>query len=407
MSSAFRGFRPSGAGSQQQGQQAAPTVDVIDWPSLDGLEPPPRRWVVDRLIPCKQVSGIWGVGGVGKSMLAQQLATCAALGRDFLGMGSNGRPVVLVTTEEDEAEAWRRQLAICRAFGTSLNDLDGKLFITARSGLDNALATLDPLDDLPKLTPLMAALEDKTKEVGATTLVLDNLTQVFACEDHKRHVVTNFINQMIGTAARLGEDGAVLLVGHTAKQRGSEFSGSQAWNDDVRARLFMARDEENPDVITLDTAKVNYAGRQVVGLAWRDDVLRPVSTGHMDEDDRIAVAVRAGEVQERFLAALDKLTALGLTVSHNPGKNYAPKVLREFADDVLGDASDGEVKDAMRTLIRDGRVRQGQVGTYSNRNPRYGLVRPPEVDLSGFMNAAAEKAKGGSKPAGNGAGTAR
>ena len=51
-----------------------------------GQIPPARRWIVPQWIPCDVVTGFYGDGGVGKSLLAQQLQTATALGSTWLGL---------------------------------------------------------------------------------------------------------------------------------------------------------------------------------------------------------------------------------------------------------------------------------------------------------------------------------
>jgi hypothetical protein len=53
---------------------------------FQGRTPPPRRWVAPQWIPYEVVTGFYGDGGVGKSLMAQQLQTGTALGSAWLGV---------------------------------------------------------------------------------------------------------------------------------------------------------------------------------------------------------------------------------------------------------------------------------------------------------------------------------
>lgn len=54
--------------------------------SLKGLQVPVREWIVPEWIPCGVVTGLYGDGGLGKSLLAQQLQTAIALGSAWLAL---------------------------------------------------------------------------------------------------------------------------------------------------------------------------------------------------------------------------------------------------------------------------------------------------------------------------------
>jgi RecA-family ATPase len=76
---------------------------------FDGLPVPPRRWLVRDWVPMGTVTLLSGDGGVGKSLLALQLATATAAGRAWLGrrLDEHG-PALFLTAEDDEAELHRR-----------------------------------------------------------------------------------------------------------------------------------------------------------------------------------------------------------------------------------------------------------------------------------------------------------
>src|SRR3546814_19737218 len=71
----------------------------------------------------RQATYLTGPGSAGKSLLGQQLATCHALGRPFLGVDTRGGPALYITCEDDKDELHRRQAAICRALHGQPADL--------------------------------------------------------------------------------------------------------------------------------------------------------------------------------------------------------------------------------------------------------------------------------------------
>ena len=49
---------------------------------------PPREWALEEWMPLRQATYLTGPGSAGKSLLAQQLCTCTALGLPFMGVAS-------------------------------------------------------------------------------------------------------------------------------------------------------------------------------------------------------------------------------------------------------------------------------------------------------------------------------
>src|SRR3546814_6141812 len=67
-------------------------------------------------------------------------------------------------------------------------------------------------------------------------------------------------------------DGSVLLIGHPNKA-GDSFSGSTAWENQVRSRLFMERpaDTLDRDVRVLSRQKANYAQNgEEIAFRWHE-----------------------------------------------------------------------------------------------------------------------------------------
>jgi len=99
-------------------------LEILDFTTLHGKDVPEQRWLVPDWIPWDRVTGLFGAGGEGKTLLAQQLMTTAALKRHWLG-----RAVVPVRTlglfcEDDAEELHRRQANINRLYGCEFADLD-------------------------------------------------------------------------------------------------------------------------------------------------------------------------------------------------------------------------------------------------------------------------------------------
>src|SRR5688500_533376 len=108
------GFDPRAAAretvSQGKVNGAAPpprTITTIDFASMPEVEPPPRRFVVGGWLPVPCLSSCYGGPGIGKSMIAQQLAACVVTGREFFGCAVDRGPVLGIFGEDDSEELQR------------------------------------------------------------------------------------------------------------------------------------------------------------------------------------------------------------------------------------------------------------------------------------------------------------
>lgn len=59
---------------------------IIDPRSWSGKPLPQREWLVENWIPMNHVTALYGDGGMGKTLIAQQLLTSVATGREWLGL---------------------------------------------------------------------------------------------------------------------------------------------------------------------------------------------------------------------------------------------------------------------------------------------------------------------------------
>jgi RecA-family ATPase len=343
-----RTVRPNG-----QAAPAEPTLFTIDWPSRAGLTPPERDFIVEDWLPTGVTTSLYGVGGVGKTMLAQLLGSYVAGGRLFFGKPTMQAPVLGVFCEDDDNELWRRQCRINDPLNLSLTDLGG-FAAQGRLGLPNLLMTF-PKGKPPEVLPLLAEIEARARATGARLIILDNVAQLFGGEENSRADVTAFINALNGLARRL--DAAVLILGHPPKNA-AEYSGSTAWHAAVRCMWTLTRvvekekdGEPSDGLMILTRFKANYAANgEEIRLRWEKGVLRGV-----DPDlpmSAVDASYHRHNAKLAFLAALDELTAQQRSVSHSErASNYAPKAMTEAG--LAGDYSRLDLKRAMNALLSD------------------------------------------------------
>lgn len=358
------------------------TINPAEW---DGLPTPEREWLLTNWIPARQLTYLTGAGSAGKSLLGQQLATCVAMGRPFLGVGTTKARALYLTCEDDGEELHRRQKGICNGLGISLPYLDGRLLLSTMMGaLGNELATFRE-DGTMKTSPAWARLLYTIRALKIGFVVLDNVAHLFTGNENIRNQVAAFCGLLNKLASET--DCAVLLIGHPNKL-GAEYSGSTAWENQVRSRLFLEvpkTDEgtpRDPDARQLSRAKANYARNgETIDFAWhqwafltddqlpKDDLEQPDSETASAADERL------------FMNFFYQRRAQNRPVSAaRNSMNYAPKVFSETAQGRK--TGKRRLEQAMERLFETGKISIGQVGEYSKGNPKMGIIETPSFPQS-------------------------
>lgn len=313
------------AAATQSMSEKLEVLEVGDW---QGTNAPPRPWIVDGWLPSRAVTLIAGEGGTGKSLMVQQWLSCLAAGLPFIGI-DGARPVrcLYVNCEDPADELHRRQEAIARALGRPMATFGSDMAILPRVGAaDNALGTFEA-DGRFVRGRLFAAIRDYCLKGRIRVLALDNVAHLFTGNENSRGNVTAFLNALSSLALEI--DGAVILVGHPAKATDSEYSGSTAWENAVRNRLFLSRpkeaegnDAEPRRELSRNKANLAAIGEKIV-MTWHAGAF------HAERDLGAAESQSAAH-EAAFLRCLDRATEQRRNVSHSPGKNYAPAVFAKM-----------------------------------------------------------------------------
>lgn len=332
--------------------------DVVDW---EGVELPPRRWLLEGWLPVGEAALLTGAGSVGKSLVSQQLAATIAAGQPFMGLPVEQVTSLYITCEDSREEAQRRHQAIAEAIGTPISR--GMCLVKSWKGeLDLELATFDGERRL-RPTKRFQALRNTVLATGARLVILDNTSHFMGGDENVKREVAAFVNLLNGLAEEI--DGVVLILGHPNKTGlnspsagdANQFGGSVAWENQVRSRMFMsAPDPDDPDARDLSNPKANYAGKgdNRLNFRWhRGAFIRPDDLP-ADYAAELAQSIRVSGENAAFLRCLEKATEQKRAVSHNPGSNYAPKV---FAAMTIGKGhSEKAFKAAMERLLHLGKI---------------------------------------------------
>lgn len=293
-------LRAHGARTQKGPLPALVLIDPRRW-----TEPAPRRrWVVQDWIPHETVTALYGDGGIGKSLLAQQLLTSVAMDLPWCGMPVTPGRALGIFCEDPEAELQRRQEAINRPFGIEMSELSN-LRLLSRLGENNAMVSYEGANR--ELTTFAAQVTEACEDFRPSLLVLDTAADLYPDNENDRSKVRWFI----GSLARLAitHQCAIVLLAHPSQSglaTGQGTGGSTAWNNTVRSRLYLdLPDAEDPDARLLRRMKANYAARGgEVRLRWDAGALR-AEGGHGNMPDETGSDGLSWDVIETLFRSID------------------------------------------------------------------------------------------------------
>lgn len=383
------------------------TIKWVDPKEWEGVTPPVRRFIVGGMVPDGEVTLLTGEGGVGKTLLAQQLATCASQGLPFLGRPTIQSKVMLFLCEDSEDELQLRQRDINLTMGLDMADLSPVLRIASRKFMDNLLSIWDRNSSSMKRTAVWNTLRDDTLAWGTKLTVVDTIADTFGGDEISRPQVRQFVQACLGKLAQ-ETGGAVLALGHPSKAGqavgGDGTSGSTAWHASVRSRLYLqhaAKDKTGP-FRRLQSMKANYgAGGDVFMLRWLRGAFDLVSSKTTAPDEgepgglpeEITAALKAPSmgnvIDDAILVGIEALAAEGVALSKAANSpHWAPRVLKRSSDALYIYPMD-DIEAGWNRVVKAGRVVVAVVGRKpGNRMPIVGFkvvaIAPPLVPESIF-----------------------
>jgi RecA-family ATPase len=374
-------FKPKGAVSNDraprdlEGRAAPPKPKIVRPADLSG-EPPLREWLVPHWIPVGVVTGLYGDGGVGKSLIAQQLQTGCALALPWLGLPVEQCASLGVYCEDSQDELHRRQADINLSYGREYDALTDVNWMP-RLGEDNLLMTFGR-NGVGELTPFHRNLTEAALDLSAKLVIVDTAADVFGGNENDRGQVRQFVSRALGSIA-IAINGAVLLCAHpsrTGLSSGEGDGGSTGWSNSLRSRLFLrapdALDGEAPDpnARILQRRKANYAARQdELRLRWNEGCIEPEARAASSSG---SFGRRA--VEDVFLDLLDAFERENQRISESKNAgNYAPASFAKRPE------RDGyrkpDFERAMQTLFSRGAIRIVEYGPPSKIQRRIERVR--------------------------------
>lgn len=337
-----------------------PFINPADW---HGVPVPTREWFLDKLIPRRQVTILNGDGGVGKSLLALQISAASAMGCETTGI----RPMagrVMYLGAEDEADEFHRRLAdITYQHHRQMSDLSDFRLIPMADR--DALLAVPDRAGVMQPTENMVRLRERLTEFRPGFLVLDTSADLFGGDEIKRNHVRQFIAMLRKPAIEL--DMAVLLLSHPSIQgmlSGTGSSGSTAWSNSVRSRLYLTKGTDDEDIRVLTTKKSNYGkSGSEMRMRWHEGAFT------LDDGKPSPVAgIMNKRADETYLDLLSKLNQQGQRLSPNASQTYAPKIMAAHAD--AKGMTKRQLVDAQQRLLDKGTIKIVEEGSPSRRYRR-------------------------------------
>jgi RecA-family ATPase len=362
-------------GQRTQDKPQTCIIRVIYPTGLACVPVPPRLWIVQDWLPIGTVTGNYGDGGVGKTLLSQVLQTSCATHIPWVGQVALQCKSLGLYCEDSEEELHRRQDDINAVFGLTYSHLADMRWISG-VGDDWTLVNFTA-DGRMQTTERWNSLVHEVKACGARLVLLDTAADLFGGNENDRGQVRRFISLLAGLARDI--DGAVLLNCHPSRSglaSGNLDGGSTAWSNSFRSRWSLARPEgedvpaDTPDRL-LTRRKANYAnGGDIIRLRWTKGAFVPQSL-----EGGVSGIVNRAATEAVFLTLLDRAETAQTRVSDSKNAaNYAPRVFAQRPDSEGYSRKDFEK--SMAALFAGKRIvmqSYGRPGDYRQR-----IVRAPQ-----------------------------
>lgn len=266
------GAARSGGGDSGGGGHELQPIDLsgVAWGELEG-----PRWLIQDWLPAGAVTLLAGDGGSGKSYVSLVIAVMVAAARGVLCASDGERRPVLYYSAEDPRDVllWRVE-RICTLLMIDPASLHGWLFLYDATATTNALFVEHP-DPAQRLTARYDWLAAQIDMLDPGLIVLDNASDLYDASENERGKVRQFVGSLTALAQSTGA--ALVLLSHLDRvgaQAGGEalgYSGSTAWNNSVRSRLFLYQEGE-PNQRILTVRKNNWGGAQhQVRVTWQSE----------------------------------------------------------------------------------------------------------------------------------------
>lgn len=320
---------------QQENGSGVYTPGHIQWAHISGWDAQPvpeRDWLIRDHIPLRQPTLFSGEGAVGKTLVTLHLQAAIALGREWLGMLPEQGGAWYLGAEDDEQELHIRLNGIRQHFAVSYAELANSGFqMKSLFGEDAVLGAPNRSTGLIEPTRLFHQLYEEAADTKPKSIAFDASADVFAGNEIDRLQVRQFVGLLRKLAG--AANAAIILLSHpslTGISSGTGLSGSTAWHNSVRARMYLtspkpeAGEQPDSDLRELAFKKNNYGpkGNSII-LRYQNGLFLPergMSTLERAEHDM--------RVDNSYLDGLRKLLDQGQATSPQvQSPHYVPRLI--------------------------------------------------------------------------------
>lgn len=359
---AFGGVTGEDLPPGQEFEEALPESQWLRMSDFIGKPAPEREWIIENWLPCgfSTPTLITGDGGTGKSLLAMQLAIAVSRGEPWLGKEVLKKmTVAMVMCEDSQEELHRRVEAIHTARSQAFTDLENAdVHFMSRVGKDCVLCRED--NGILKDGPFMQELHQQLKHLGPQEklLIIDTVADIYAGNESNRTSVNHFIKYKLCGLAN-AHNATIIVIAHPPKS-GATYSGSTAWNNSVRNRLYLGwkDDKDKNDWRVLSVEKSNYAqaGTKII-LKWDAGTFAPVEVSCLSEmvEELVYNEIEAFNTKSDVEGTFARLSAKRSATNYICRRPiFEPKTGRRLG--IM------EIRDALSRLIDEGRVAEVKSG---------------------------------------------
>jgi RecA-family ATPase len=353
-------------GNGAEKQSALPFANL----DLDGIEVPEPEWSVPNRIPARQACLFTGHGAAGKSTIGLHLCVAHVLGREWLGSLPQLGPAIFLDAEDDFKVIWRRLECVRKHYDTTYRDMiAGGLHILPMAGKDVVLANADSKTNKIVTTPLYHHLLEQAVSLQAEQVLIASAANVFAGNENDRSQVQQFESLLVHIAQQTG--GSVTLIGHPSRrgmdEDGGGFSGSTAWHNSFRSRIWIEGDKDTPDLRRVSFLKNQYGPEDdSLAVHWRDGMFLPQAKPTSYEQ-----AAQHERGNRTTTELMKRLSAMGLSPNKS-APNYMPRIMARQPE---GQGfTEKELEAAMDRLLKSGTIKIIEEGPPSKRRARLVIV---------------------------------
>jgi hypothetical protein len=275
------GSVPLAGGARSSNLSTVNVAEIFISPS------PPPDFIWEGLVPRGVVTLMGAHGGTGKSMMALMLAVSVALGRQLWGCPTKQVKALFLSLEDGPSVVRHRLANICRIWSIDPAELHGHLHIVDGTEFPELFVAEGRGEG--NLTPSYDEMVEMIEAEDIGFLIVDNASDAFGADEIQRRHVRSFIRSL-NHAIRQTNAGCLLLA-HVDKntsrnqkaEGGESYSGSTAWHNSARSRLFLVR--ENSGLLKLEHKKSNFGKKlEPIILAWPEHGLPELAGSGEDVD---------------------------------------------------------------------------------------------------------------------------